>query len=149
MQTTQPQLSILYLRCAGVPVADAAGPLAGSFNSLFEMHNRRRRAPALRDVVNLSILYLRCTVSARLLTAARRGAAFNSLFEMLDVKVNERITPVNVYVLSILYLRCLWRRGLWGAGRGRKTTFNSLFEMHLRVGKALRLGGRGSFQFSI
>ncbi len=82
-------LSILYLRCSTLAVADPCTRAECTFNSLFEMHVNKRRLKlheVLADV--LSILYLRC----------------HYVVDWPHADVAGR--------LSILYLRCPPRRRL-------------------------------------
>ncbi len=119
-----------------------------SFNSLFEMPCTPQTPGRLS--AQLSILYLRCLKRGRR-KVVDVSRTFNSLFEMHD-KITMRLVPASepfnslfemrqlfaaswrgvARSLSILYLRCLPRPGRGDALR-RVYTFNSLFEMRLRV----------------
>jgi len=97
------QLSILYLRCGNMTIAQLLVVIL-PFNSLFGM---RSNSTAYRSL--------------------RFGeSSFNSLFEMQNGYVLTK--KGRRFLLSILYLRCSsCRNCLWAGPSG--TSFNSLFEM--------------------
>ena len=95
-------LSILYLRCGTYEATKKADEFLEPFNSLFEMHDPRRRR-SRQGGQSLSILYLRCG----------------------GLKSSE-LMPHSL-LLSILYLRCVPEED--GILRRLCRPFNSLFEM--------------------